>query len=414
VSVGIGALRVLRERNFALLFFGQTISLIGSGSVPVALSFAVLDLRGSVADLGLVLAMRSAATVCFVLIGGLVSDRWSPRGVMLAADAIRGLVHVGLGIAVILRAAELWHFFVAELIHGSATGFFMPASTSIVPQAVDRSSFQEANALRGLSDSVGYVVGPALGGLLVATVGAGWAIGADGASYVVGLMFLALMRVRSHVSPIPSRPWHDLMTGFRGFMSHRWLIVANVHASLMNMMVLPAFFVVGAAVARGSLGGGASWGLVVGSFGVGLVCGGLVALVIRLRRPMLIGLAGAAVFALPLSALALSAPVGLIAGAAALAGVQNTYLNAVWETTLQEQVTADLLSRVSSIDWLGSLILQPLGYALAGLISSTVLGLGGTLWLGAGVAAMISAVAAAMPSIRGLESEARSTRAKSG
>ena len=115
----------------------------------------------------------------------------------------------------------------------------------------------------------------------------------------------------------------------------------------------------------------------------------------------------------PLALLALAAPAPAIAPLALLAGAQLTLLNTFWETTLQEQVSPTLLSRVTAIDWLSSVATQPIGYALVGVLASSVLGIGTTLWLAAGTALVASAAIAAFPSIRHVEAEPRDGHASS-
>src|SRR5712691_10641160 len=157
-----GRLAVLREREFRLLFLGQTASLLGDGVVPGALSFAVLNLTGSVADLGFVLAARSAPLAAFMLVGGVVADRLPRRAVMIGADVTR-FVSQGVLAALLLSGhAQLWQLIVLQAAHGTGSAFFMPAVTGLIAESVSRERLQEANALRWMADSAGRVIGPAI------------------------------------------------------------------------------------------------------------------------------------------------------------------------------------------------------------------------------------------------------------
>ena len=159
------ALGALHERQFRLLFTGQTISLLGDGIVGVALSFAVLDLTGSVSDLGYVFAARTIPLVVFLLVGGVFADRLPRRAVMLVADAVRFVSQGVMAALLIAGHAQLWHLVVTQAVAGAASAFFNPAATGLTPDTVSRARLQQANALRGLSASATQIVGPALSGV---------------------------------------------------------------------------------------------------------------------------------------------------------------------------------------------------------------------------------------------------------
>jgi MFS family permease len=398
-----GKLGALRDRNFRLFFVGQATSQLGTGMVGVALSFAVLDLTGSVADLGLVLAAQTIPLVAFLLVGGAVADRLPRRAVMLVSDGARGITQGTLAGLLLTGHAELWHLLALQFLGGVATAFFMPAVTGLTTQVVAPERLQEANALRSLAGSGGSIAGPALSGVIVATAGPGWALACDAASFAVSALFLGRLRLPPHARVGETTLLRDLVEGWHEFRSRTWLVLANIHAAVANVAMLAPFYVVGPAVAKRSLGGAGAWALIVSCFGIGLVGGGLIALAARLRRPMFAGLAASAVNVPLLALLAVRAPAIAIALCAVAAGANLTFLNTVWETTLQEQVPARLLSRLVAYDWLASLVFQPLGYTAAGLIAAHVLGLSGTLWLGAAIGLASTVVIVSLPSIRTLQ-----------
>jgi hypothetical protein len=169
--------------------------------------------------------------------------------------------------------------------------------------------------------------------------------------------------------------------------------------------MLAPFYVIGPAVAKRFLGGVGSWALIAACFGVGLVAGGLISLTLRPRRPMLVGLSATISNVPVLVLLAVHAPAVVTAVFAIPAGATLTFLNTVWETTLQKHIPARLLSRVVAYDWFAALVFQPLGYVVAGLVAAHLLGLSGTLWLGAAVGTVSTIVIVSLPSIRTLESD---------
>lgn len=399
----LGRLGALRERNFRLFFIGQATSQLGTGMVGVALSFAVLDLTGSVSDLGLVLAAQTVPLVVFLLVGGAIADRLPRRAVMLVSDGARCVSQGTLAALLITGHAELWQLLVLQFLGGTATAFFLPAVTGLTTQVVSEERLQEANALRSLAASGGNIAGPAIAGVLVATVGPGWALAVDAASFAISAVFLGRLQLPPHDVISQTSILRDLVEGWHEFRSRTWLVLANVHAAIVNVTMLAPFYVVGPAVAKRSLGGAGAWALIASCFGIGLVAGGMISLTLRPRRPMLVGLAATISNAPALVLLAVKAPAIVIALAAIPAGATLTFLNTVWETTLQQQVPARLLSRIVAYDWLAALVFQPVGYAAAGLVAAHLLGLSGTLWLGAAIGSVSTVFIVSLPSIRQLE-----------
>lgn len=175
-----------------------------------------------------------------------------------------------------------------------------------------------------------------------------------------------------------------------------------MHVSLLNLVVLAPFFVLGPLVARRSLGGAAGWATIATAYATGAVVGGLVGLRWRPRRPLLAGVLVVMALAPLVAGLAVPTPLPALAVAAVLGGIQASLSEVLWTTTLQQQVPGAMLSRVSAYGWLGALVFAPLGYALAGPAAGW-LGVGTTLWVGAGWVVASTAVAAAVPDVRRLQ-----------
>jgi len=191
------ALAPLREREFRLLFVGRLTSQAGSAIAPIALAFAVLDITGSATDLGLVIAAGFVPQILLFLFGGVIADRFPRHRVMVTTDVIDGFVQLAAAALVLRGSAEIWHLAALNAVRGGATAFFFPAAQGLTPQTVPAAQLQEANAILRLTHSGTNIVGMALGGLLVAAVGPGWALGWDAATYFAGAAVLALMRTRS-------------------------------------------------------------------------------------------------------------------------------------------------------------------------------------------------------------------------
>src|SRR5437763_2520598 len=401
------ALGSLRERDFRLLFLGQAISWLGTGMVPLALAFAVLDVTHSVSDLGFVSAARALPLVVFLLAGGVFADRLPRRAVMIGADLVRLASQGLLAGLLVAGVARLWEIVALVTVGGAATAFFNPAVTGLSLQTVSAERLQEANALRSASASLGTVLGPSVAGVLVSTVGPGYALAVDAATYGASAWFLVQLRLPPG-ERFPAQAFvHELAEGWREFKSRAWLLWSDLHARLANALVLAPYAVLGPVVAKRSLGGPGAWAAISASFGVGSVLGGAVALRYKPRRPLLVGLALTIVDTPLLGLLALRANVVAIAAAAFAGGVSLIFLNTLWETTIQEQVPARLVSRITAYDLLASTIAYPLGLALAGVLAAPVLGVSGLLWPGAATAAGLTAFIFCVPRVRALESPPR-------
>lgn len=394
----------LHERQFRLLFIGQTVSLLGDGLVTVALTFAVLDLTGSASDLGLVLACRSVPLVGLLLVGGVFADRLARHVVMIAADLTRFASQGATAALLISGHAHIWQLALLQAIAGAATAFFNPASTGLLPMTVSAERLQQANGLRALSMSSANIAGPLIAGLLVAFVGAGWALAADAASFAVSAAFLARLRPAAH-ERLPSQSFlRDLRAGWSEFRQRTWVWVYVVWASLGNLG-MAAFMVLGAVIAKRSLGGAAAWGFIMAAFGAGAIGGSLSALQLHARRPLLVASIACGALALPAAALALALPVFVVAAAALAAGGGLMLANTLWETTLQRHIPTAVLSRVSAYDWFGSFAFVPIGYALAGPVGASI-GFGPALWIIAAFFALSAPAIAALPAIRAVSGSA--------
>jgi MFS family permease len=374
----VGRFDALRERPFRLLFIGQAASLLGDGMVGVALAFAVLEETGSASDLGIVLAARTIPLVAFLLAGGVWADRLPRRALMVTTDLIRLAAQGTTAALLIAGEPGVWQLAALAAIAGAASAFFSPAITGIMPAVVSTERLQQANALRGLTEAVGRIAGPALAGVLVVAVGPGWALAIDAATFGLSAAFLAAIPMPVHV-PVESHSFlADLREGWTDFRSRTWLWTTVASTTFGNMM-FAAYFVLGPLVAERELGGAGAWALIASAFGVGLLVGGIVLLHMDPERPALAATLAVALYTLPLGFLAIPAPAPVTAAGALVAGAGLAVANNLWETTQQRHVPEQLLSRVTSYDWFGSLAAVPIGMLLWGPIGDAI-GVSEALW----------------------------------
>jgi MFS family permease len=393
----------LRERQFRLLWVGQATSTLGDGLVPVALAFAVIKSldRGPTA-LGIVLAAESLPLVTFVLVGGVWADRLPRQMVMLVSDVIRGAVQATLAVLLLTGAAELWQIAVLVAIYGSAQAFFQPAATGLVPATISPERLQQANALLGLSRSTAFVVGPAVAGVIAATTNPGIVFVVDAATFAVSATSLAMLRLpRRRRAGERQSFFADLKGGWHELLAHTWLWVIVAWAATYLGIVIAPFMTLGPVIAKESLGGAAAWGLIAAGWGIGSLTGGLLALRWRPVRPMLTCSLLVLLIAPAVALLALRAPAPMIAVAQAIGGTGMGVFGAVWQTTLQQHVREDALSRVSAWDWMGSFLFLPLGLVVAGPVSELI-GISTTLWISVTWAVLSTLAVLLVPSVRNL------------
>ncbi|NNN09030.1 MAG: MFS transporter [Acidimicrobiaceae bacterium] len=386
----------LKERNFRLFFIGQTASQVGTGMAPVAIVFAVLA-HGTATDVGYVLAAETTPLVILLLIGGVVGDRVSRRKLMLQSDTLRTLAECTLGLWVLLGRPPLWGFLTLGALMGIGQAFFSPALTAIVPQMLSPQKLQQGNALNGISASSGRMIGPAIAGVIVAVSSPGWAILIDGLTYLVSVVSLACIRIDWNAAEVSVSFVTLLRQGWKEFWSRSWLWAIVLQSSLVNAL-FASFLVLGPVVAKQSLSGAPAWGAILAAEGAGSVVGGVVMLRVHPRRPLLVATLCSLVFPLPLFFLAGRAPTILVTSAGFLAGGFITVFAVQWSTTLQREIPSDVLSRVSAYDWFGSLVLLPIGMALAGPLAATV-GITTTLVASGGLMVLLILAVLAVPSV---------------
>ncbi len=369
---GVGRFGPLKERQFRLLWFARTGSVVGDSLVPVAVIWAVgHELGGGATSVGLVLACYTFGGAAVTLAGGVWADRLPRRAVMICADVVRACTQATTAVLLFGGAAHVWELALLQGTAGAAAGFFNPASKALIPQTVSSGRLQQANALVSLSRSTANVFGPALSGVIVAVAGAAWVFSIDAASFLVSAVFVAAMRVGPYAKPAVHRFSRELAEGWQEVRRHRWLTAGFLGYAVGNFGV-GVYIVVGSLVAIDHLGGAPAWGLIVGSAAFGGVLGGFIAYRIRPSHPVSMAFAIWTLCALPAFALVRPFPLPVVMACALLFGGSVLVGNTLFETAMQQEVAPGRLARVASIDLMLSLCLMPAGQLLAGAISNAV------------------------------------------
>jgi DHA3 family tetracycline resistance protein-like MFS transporter len=384
-------LRPLRERDFALLWAGMTISLLGDGIFLVAEAWQVYDLNNDPLALSLVGTAWTLGMVAFLLTGGLISDRADRRQVLILADLVRAAALLGMGVLSITGAIEIWHLVALAALMGIGDAFFGPAFGAIVPDIVSAEHLVQANALQQVVEqAAARLAGPALGGLVVAALGVGPAFLVDAGTFLLSAVAVAALRVRSRAVERARSARAELREGLAFVRGQPWLWSTLIAASLSLLFFLGPLEVLLPYVVRNDLHAGAGgYGLVLAAAGVGAIGVSLAVGQLGIpRRYLTFMYAMWTVATLPLAGYAVGTHLWQFVLLGAVYGGCMTGGMVVWGTLMSTRVPPDLRGRVHSLDWFVSIGLTPISFALTGPLSKAI-GIDATLIL----AAILPAVA---------------------
>jgi MFS family permease len=383
----MNVLRSLTYRPFALLWTGQTTSRLGDSLYRIALSWWVLEKTGSAVAMGTVLIFSQIPLLLFLLIGGVVVDRLPRIRIMFVSDLLSGLVIAFVAVFSWLDLLQIWHIYVASILFGFFEAFFFPAYQAVIPQITPSDLLTSANSLNGLSQRMTGIVGPALGAALVAAGGTSMTFALDALSFFISAVcLLPLLRLNldqpqgkagtpeaiggtaTSVRVTLKQGFVDLLEGFKLVVRIPWIWITILLFGFVNIMeagpraVALPFLIkedLGADVELlGLLGSAASLGFVVGMVWLGQY--------VRLRRRGLLAYLSVIVSGSVLLPFAFKLPIPVLVASMFIGGISTSVFALIWTHTLQEMVPGKMLGRVYSIDALGSFVLLPIGFALAG------------------------------------------------
>ena len=400
----IRILRPLRIRDFALLWTGMTVSFLGDGLYMVAIAWQVYAISNVPTALALVGVAWMAPQVLLLLVGGAVSDRFERRLVLMLSDAIRGSAIAAIGLLSVMGTLRLWHVIVLVALYGAGGAVFTPAFTGIVRDVVPRELLLEANSLgQFVRPLCVRLIGPALGGVIIGVAGAGTAFLADAGSFAFSATAFLLMHTRSLPSEDTRRSLgRDIVDGISYVRSQTWLWATLGTVTLSMLFFLGPVYVLMPYVVKNSLHGGAGGlGLVFAAGGVGAVTASLLRGQLGLpRRPLTVVYVAWAATAFSLVGYALVDAVWQAMVVSFFSIGCLTTGGIVWTTVLQRAVPGAMIGRVSSLDWVLSLGLTPVSYAVTGPVAD-LFGPKGTL-LRAGIVsgAVLLLVLLLVPAVR--------------
>lgn len=426
------ALRALRNRRFALLWTGQTVSRIGDFVYQVVLAWWVLEVTGSATVMGTVLIVTFLPTAVFTIIGGAVVDRVPRLAVMLASDALRAVAVLGVAAWAYAGHLTLWPIYALGLLFGVADAFFNPAYFALVPETVDEADLPSANALTSMSFQLGRVVGPVIGGLIVAAGGVKLGLTINGLSFVIAAMLLVPLLRRAagraaadEAAAGASGPVGDADVGDEGAppaaaageappggmladVREGFAVVAGspiirtgivVNALAAACLVGPFLVAMPFLVAERFDKDPRVLGFLLAFFPIGFVLGSLWGgRHDRLPHRGRVMYGGLAVAAVMLALYGLPVPLPVLATAALVNGFALELTGLAWTGLLQDLVPSDKLGRVASLDQLAGLVTIPIAFAAAGFATEHA-GAASTFLIGGALAAGLAAVALAIPAV---------------
>jgi MFS family permease len=403
-------LKDLRELSrfpgFLPLIFSRFISNVGNGLSPIALAYGVLSLKGATGtDLSLVMTARIAPMIIFMLLGGVIGDRFKRNRIVGGSDVIGSLLAGTSAVSFIAGFANVPLLCLMGGLFGILNALWWPAMSGVLPEILPKESLQKGNAVVGLLSNFGFVFGALVGGTVVTLFGSGWALLVDAMTFMIA----GLLVWNINLPPMPEREknsmLHDLKIGWYEFISRSWVVAVVIGFTFMNLCFEATLSVLGPLAYNSNGNGPRNWSFNLAAITVGMIAGGIASFKIHFSRPLVLGMLSIALVPIWIYSMGfqLSLPVVLLG--AFVAGVAVEIFSVVWGTSMQTHIPEESYSRVVSYDAFGSYALAPIGIAFAGPVAS---------WIGTPhtlvIAASITLVAALLPltlkSVRGLEYKA--------
>ena len=395
-----------RFQGFLPLIFSRFISNVGNGLSPIALAYGVLGLKGATGtDLSLVMTARIAPMIIFMLLGGIIGDRFKRNRIVGGSDVIGSLIAGTSAISFIAGFANVPLLCLMGGLFGILNALWWPAMSGVLPEILPKESLQKGNAVVGLLSNFGFVFGALVGGTVVTLFGSGWALLVDAITFMIA----GLLVWNINLPPMPEREKNsmllDLKIGWHEFISRSWVVAVVIGFTFMNLCFEATISVLGPLAYNSGGHGPRNWSLNLAAITVGMIAGGIASLKIHFSRPLVLGMLSIALVPIWIYSMGFELTLPIVLLGAFVAGVAVEIFSVVWGTSMQSHIPKQSYSRVVSYDAFGSYALAPIGIAFAGPVAS---------WIGTPrtlvIAASITLVSALLPlmlkSVRGLKYQA--------
>ncbi len=392
-----------RFNGFLPLILARFISNLGNGLSPIALAYGVLSLKGATgSDLSLVMAARVTPMIIFMLLGGVIGDRFKRNRIVGGSDVIGSLFAATSAISFIDGFASVWLLCLMGGLFGILNALWWPAMSGVLPEILPKQSLQKGNAVVGLLSNFGFVAGALAGGTIVTLFGSGWALLVDAISFLVA----GLLVWNIDLPPMPERErnsmFHDLKVGWFEFISRSWVVAIVISFTFMNLCFEATVSVLGPLAFNSGGHGPRNWSFNLAAITVGMIVGGIASFKIHFSRPLVLGMVSIALVPAWIYFMGFKLPLGIILVGAFVAGVAVEIFTVVWGTSMQTNIPEASYSRVVSYDAFGSYALAPIGIAFAGPIANWI-GVSHTLLIAASIALVVALIPLALKSVRDLK-----------
>ena len=398
--------RDLRDhKGFTGLALSRFISNVGNGVSPIALAYGVLNLPHATGrDLSIVMAARFVPLIAFMLFGGVIADRFQRNRLVGGSDMLGSFLAATSAISLIVGFSSTWLLALMGALFGILNAIWWPAMSGVLPEILPKEKLQEGNAVIGLMTNIGYIIGTLAGGILVSTVGAGWGLLVDATSFFIAGVIVWNLPLIGKIKEKSPGIFHDLVVGWREFISRSWVIAMVISFALINMAFESMLSVLGPLNFSDPISGPRQWSYNLAGLSVGMLLGGIWALKIKIGRPLFLAMVLVAISAIWDFALALnfSLPVSVLASV--FSGVSVEIFLVTWNTSLQSHIPEESYSRVSSYDTLGSYGIAPLGIVLAGPLAMHF-GVDVILFATGAITLVAATVSLLVPSVRNLRND---------
>lgn len=388
-SVRKGLLTPLKIADFRWLAAGYGASLIGSMFYFIALTWLTLQITGSGLVLGSVLAASAIPRALFMVFGGAVADRFSPKAILIFSSAGNAVITAVLALSVFAGAAQVWHLFAVAMLLGIVDPVAYPAANVLIPRIVDADRLNTANSVFSLMTYATTVIGPGLSGLVIGYFGIGPALAA---SVAAACLSVAAFRRIGPGAPAEgggtARGCRDFLTEIRDGFAYSWenrsirVVIALLAA--INLTLIGPVVVGGSILADTHFDGARSFGLIISSWGLGGLIGAIAAGMSQVRRAGIALIGASAVMGVGILTFGFLPPIAVVLLVNFVMGLSNGWIEVIITTWLQIQSGEGMRGRIMGITAVAAIGLEPVSYALTGVLA------------GAGLAVVFFAAGAAL------------------
>ena len=396
--------RTLSHKYIKRFYLARLISNFGSGMGPIALAFGILHLpRGNAKELGFVLGAQIVAMLCMLTFGGVIADKYGRLRVCALSDILGGaflLVQVYFFTTGSVPVAALLF---SQIGFGLMWGIFWPAFSGALPALLPEEELQQGNAINQFISNFALITGTAIGGYLISAFGSTAALFIDAITFIISGTFVITLR---HLTPARVETGasirEDLREGWRVFSSYPWIVVTVAGFSFVVMVWAGAQDVLGPVISLKHFHGAKSWAVVITCESIGYVIGSILGLRIKVKHPMRFLTSLSLTLTIYLLVLSKPLPLPAICLAAFFWGITLDLWGSMWGTAFQRTIPREALSRASAFDGMGTMLLRPVGLAIAAPLAG-VFGITQTMLIFAATSFVVIIILLMIPAVWRME-----------